>query len=197
MGTRVENGTLLRVEVIIQRRLLSLVLTAFVPTIILNIIGHMSNYFKEFFFEGLMSLNVTVMLVLTTMFLSISTNLPPTAYIKMMDIWLLFSLLKPFVDILVQTYIETLRENPDEGKENGGDSKKDAWSPPVNDDSLKSRNEKDQQMAMKAFYNSTKNRNLRKIKLCQAFLRIVYPAFSVLFIILFWMVGMVQYNKDS
>ena len=68
---------------------------------------------------------------------SISTNLPPTAYIKMMDIWLLFSLLKPFVDILVQTYIETLRENPDEGKENGGDSKKDAWSPPVNDDSLK------------------------------------------------------------
>ena len=66
---RVEDGSLLRVEVIIQRRLLSLILTAFVPTIILNIIGHMSNYFKEFFFEGLMSLNVTVMLVLTTMFL--------------------------------------------------------------------------------------------------------------------------------
>ena len=66
---RVEDGSLLRVEVVIQRRLLSLILTAFVPTIILNIIGHMSNYFKEFFFEGLMSLNVTVMLVLTTMFL--------------------------------------------------------------------------------------------------------------------------------
>ena len=45
------------------------VLTTFIPTIILNVIGHMSNYFKEFFFEGLMSLNVTVMLVLTTMFL--------------------------------------------------------------------------------------------------------------------------------
>ena len=70
---RLENvtydSTLLRVEVRIQRRLLSLVLTAFIPTIILNTIGHMSNYFKEFFFEGLMSLNVTVMLVLTTMFL--------------------------------------------------------------------------------------------------------------------------------
>ena len=66
---KVVNGTLLRVEIVIQRRLLSLVLTAFVPTIILNIIGHMSNYFKEMFFEGLMSLNVTVTLVLTTMFL--------------------------------------------------------------------------------------------------------------------------------
>ena len=44
-------------------------LTTFLPTILINVIGHMSNYFKEFFFEGLMSLNVTVMLVLTTMFL--------------------------------------------------------------------------------------------------------------------------------
>ena len=73
----------------------------------------MSNYFKEFYFEGLMGLNVTVMLVLTTMFLSVSTNLPPTAYLKMIDCWLLFNLLKPFVDIIVQTYIETLRENPE------------------------------------------------------------------------------------
>ena len=100
-------------QIVIQRRLLSLILTTFIPTIILNIIGHMSNYFKEFYFEGLMGLNVTVMLVLTTMFLSVSTNLPPTAYLKMIDCWLLFNLLKPFVDIIVQTYIETLRENPE------------------------------------------------------------------------------------
>ena len=66
---RTEKEDILRVEVIIRRRLLSLILTTFLPTILLNIIGHMSNYFKEFFFEGLMSLNVTVMLVLTTLFL--------------------------------------------------------------------------------------------------------------------------------
>ena len=98
------------VDIVIQRRLLSIVLTTFVPTIILNIIGHMSNYFKEFFFEGLMSLNVTVMLVLTTLFISVSASLPPTAYIKMIDVWLIFNLLKPFIDIIVQTYIESLRE---------------------------------------------------------------------------------------
>ena len=63
------NENTVRVEIVIQRRLLSLILTAIIPTIILNIVGHMSNYFKEFFFEGLMGLNVTVMLVLTTMFL--------------------------------------------------------------------------------------------------------------------------------
>ena len=53
----------------IQRRLLSLILTTFLPTILMNIIGHMSNYYRQDFFEGLMALNVTVLLVLTTLFL--------------------------------------------------------------------------------------------------------------------------------
>ena len=56
-------------QIIIQRRLLSLILTTFLPTILMNIIGHMANYFKEDFFEGLMAMNMTVMLVLTTLFL--------------------------------------------------------------------------------------------------------------------------------
>ena len=55
---------------------------------------------------------------------SVSTNLPPTAYIKMVDGWLIFSLLKPFVDILVQTYIHTLRENYQETPVN----KAQAWT---------------------------------------------------------------------
>ena len=38
-------------QVTIQRRLLSIILTTFLPTLIVNIVGHMSNYFKEFFFE--------------------------------------------------------------------------------------------------------------------------------------------------
>ncbi len=53
----------------IQRRLLGLILTTFLPTILMNIVGHMSNYFKEDSFDGLMSMNVTVMLMLTTLFL--------------------------------------------------------------------------------------------------------------------------------
>ena len=63
------NDGRLEVELIIDRKLISLVLTTFVPTIILNTIGHMSNYFNENAFDAYMSLNVTVMLALTTMFL--------------------------------------------------------------------------------------------------------------------------------
>ena len=97
------------VDIYLGRRLLSIILTVFAPNVILNIVGHSSNYFKEFFFEAVISLNVTVMLVLTTMFISVSENLPKTAYIKMIDIWLLFNLIKPFNDILVTTYIDFLK----------------------------------------------------------------------------------------
>ena len=45
----------------------------------------------------------------------------------MIDCWLIFNLLKPFVDIIVQTYIETLRDNPDEEKKDNG--KAEAWAP--------------------------------------------------------------------
>ena len=47
-----------------------------------------------------------------------------------MDIWLLFGLFKPFIDIILQTYIETLRVHPDERKDDedfSGDILKTAW----------------------------------------------------------------------
>ena len=117
MAKKIRGGRpMVVVEVTIGRRLLSFILTTILPTLLLNLIGHSSNYFKEFFFEGIISLNVTVMLVLTTMFINVSNNLPKTAYLKMIDTWLLFNLFKPFVDIIMQTYIETLR-NEDSGRE--------------------------------------------------------------------------------
>ena len=60
---------IVNVQIVLQRRLLSLFLTTFLPTLLINTIGHMSNYFRKDFFEGLMAMNVTVMLVLTTLFL--------------------------------------------------------------------------------------------------------------------------------
>ena len=53
------------------------------------------------------------MLVLTTMFINVSNNLPKTSYMKMVDVWLLFNLLLPFIIVLLHTYMDTLR-NDDE-----------------------------------------------------------------------------------
>ena len=62
------NDGRLQVDITIDRKLISLILTTFLPTLILNTIGHMSNYFNDHYFDVYMSLNVTVMLALTTMF---------------------------------------------------------------------------------------------------------------------------------
>ena len=53
------------------------------------------------------------MLVLTTMFINVSNNLPKTSYMKMMDVWLLFNLLYPFIVVLLHTYMDTLRSDDD------------------------------------------------------------------------------------
>ena len=42
----------------------------------------------------------------------------------MIDCWLIFNLLKPFIDIIVQTYIETLRDNNDDHKKDEQEEEK-------------------------------------------------------------------------
>ena len=106
-----ENGV--QVSVILGRKLLGNILTVYVPTILLNLIGHSTNYFKSFFFEAVVTVNLTCMLVLVTMFISVSGSLPKTAYIKMVDYWLIFTLMLPFVEVLLHTYMESLNDDED------------------------------------------------------------------------------------
>ena len=100
-------------EIILARRLLSTILTVYVPTFLLNVISYATNFFKDFFFEAVVTVNLTAMLVLTTMFISTSTSLPTTSFIKMVDIWLIFNLFLPFFVVLLHTYMDTLREEED------------------------------------------------------------------------------------
>ena len=50
------------VQVILGRRLLGEILTTYIPTILLVIIAYMTNFFKAFFFEAVVTVNLTVML---------------------------------------------------------------------------------------------------------------------------------------
>ena len=106
-------------KVSLGRRLLGTLLTVFLPTILLNVIGHSANYFKAFFFEAIVSVNLTCMLVLTTMFINVSNQLPKTSYIKMIDVWLIFNLIVPFVEVLLHTYKDSLREEDREVNHHG------------------------------------------------------------------------------
>jgi hypothetical protein len=96
------------VNIWLGRKLLSVITMVYTPTVLLNIIGHITHYFKPFFFESCLAVNLTVMLVLTSMLISVVESLPQTSYIKMVEIWLIFNLLWPFSAVLLHDYLRLL-----------------------------------------------------------------------------------------
>ena len=75
------------------------IMTIYVPTFLIMIIVYSTNFFKQFFFEAIVTVNLTSLLVLTTLFISVSGSLPQTAYIKMVDVWLIFAQAVPWVEV--------------------------------------------------------------------------------------------------
>ena len=95
----------------LKRKIQTELLTTFVPTLLLLIIAYSTHFFKAEYFEASVTVNLTIMLVNTTIFTSKIQELPPTSDTKMIDIWLIFCLLVPFAFALVQTAIEFYRED--------------------------------------------------------------------------------------
>ena len=93
-------------QIIFKRRLTNELLTTYLPTIILILIGYCTTFFKSFFFEAALTVNVTTMLVMTTIFISVMEKLPPTSYVRMIDIWLIFGILVPFLEVCILTIKE-------------------------------------------------------------------------------------------
>jgi hypothetical protein len=94
----------------LKRRIINELLTTYLPSVLILAIVYATNFFKPFFFEAVVTVNLTALLVLTTLFISVSGKLPPTAYVKMIDIWLIFSQLVPFTEVLLHTFMDCMRE---------------------------------------------------------------------------------------
>ena len=72
-----------------------------------------TTFFKQFFFEAALSVNLTTMLVMTTIFISKMESLPPTSATKMIYYWLILWQLVPFAEVVLLTAMESLREEED------------------------------------------------------------------------------------
>ena len=68
------------------------------------------------FIQAALTVNLTNMLVLTTIFISVMQTLPKTAYVKHIDIWLIFCQLIPFIEVLLITAAESLRGRDENGE---------------------------------------------------------------------------------
>ena len=94
----------------LKRKIQMELLTTYFPTLLLLTISYATTFFKPAYFEASLSVNLTIMLVMTTIFTTKIAELPPTSDMKMLDIWLIFCLIVPFAFVIIQTAIENHRD---------------------------------------------------------------------------------------
>ena len=103
-----------------KRKILSEMMTTFFPSLLLMMITYATTFFKPFFFEAALSVNLTTMLVMTTIFISKMEGLPPTSDIKMIDIWLVLCQMVPFAEVILLTAMEYNRKDKKKKKKKKG-----------------------------------------------------------------------------
>ena len=95
-------------KILLKRKIATELLTTFLPTILLLLITFITIFFEADLFADAIAVNLTIMLVMTTIFTSKIEELPPTSDMKMIDIWLIFCLVVPFLEVILRTAIESV-----------------------------------------------------------------------------------------
>ena len=103
-----KRGKLVDMRIVLKRKITTELLTTFLPTILLLLITFTTIFFDQDLFGDALAVNLTIMLVMTTIFTSKIEELPPTSDTKMIDIWLIGCLLVPFTEAVLRTIIEVL-----------------------------------------------------------------------------------------
>ena len=89
----------IQMTIVLKRKIMSEMMTTYFPSILLMLITFATTFFKPFFFEAALTVNLTNMLVMTTIFISVMEKLTTTSYSKMIDFWLIFCQLVPFTEV--------------------------------------------------------------------------------------------------
>ena len=111
-----------KMTIVLKRKVLNEMMTTYLPSLLLMLITYATTYFKPYFFEAALSVNLTTMLVMTTIFMTVMQMLPATAYVKMIDVFLIFGQLYPFSEVVLLTIMEYQREGDGSGIEEPGPS---------------------------------------------------------------------------
>ena len=96
----------IQIEVKLQRMFSLYMTTTFLPTTCLIMIAELTLFMDISHFETSIMVALTSMLVMYTLYQSISATLPQTAYIKMIDCWLLIGLIIPFAVFIILVVVE-------------------------------------------------------------------------------------------
>ena len=89
----------------------------FLPSLLLIAISNATSFFKlPNFFNTAITVNLSVMLTLTTLLISVVKKLAQTSYIKWIEYWLIFAQLIPFIQVILITCIEREKDEKEDKK---------------------------------------------------------------------------------
>ena len=92
---------------VLSRKIESIFMVTYLPTILMNMINQATNYISgEDKYSMIYTINITCMMVLASIYLSVSASLPVTSDIKPVAVWLIFNLAYPFITILVNVLLQ-------------------------------------------------------------------------------------------
>ena len=95
------------VSLVLSRDLKVTVLVTHLPTLLMNMINQLTNHISgEGRYELIITVNITCMMVLASVYLAVSSSLPNTPSIKPVEIWLLVSFIYPFMVIFVNIVMQ-------------------------------------------------------------------------------------------
>ena len=125
-----KNGGV-KMTIVLKRKIMNEMMTTYLPSVLLILITYSTTFFKPYFFEAALTVNLTTMLVMTTIFMTVMQMLPATAYIKMIDIFLIFGQLYPFSEVVLLTIMEYHREGDGSGTKQPATDSKDKSPVPL------------------------------------------------------------------
>ena len=81
----------------------------YLPLIVMNVLNQASFYLTtEDKYQMVITVNITCLLALASVYMGVATSLPSTANIKPVEWWLLFNLAYPLLVIMVNVVLQVL-----------------------------------------------------------------------------------------
>ena len=117
-----------QMKITFKRTLSIEAINTFLPSLLLIILSYITVFFKlPKFFNTAITVNLSVMLTITTLLISVLNKLPTTSYIKWIEFWLIFAQLVPFTKALLITVIQWMMEK-EEGCGRKVPAKPECWT---------------------------------------------------------------------
>ena len=102
-----KHGKMIEISMTLTRDITRIFMITFLPTILMNLVNQASNYITgQDKYSMIYAINITSMMVLASIYLSVSSSLPNTGTINPMEVWVLVNLSYPLLVILTNVILQ-------------------------------------------------------------------------------------------